>query len=75
MKNAVFTKRFTELKLENNLSTTQISKKLDITQSSVHKFCTGENTPSFENFLKIANLFNVSLDWLVGRTENKEVNK
>lgn len=31
--------------------------------------------PRYENLLRIAEYYNVSVDWLMGRTEKREVNR
>ena len=33
------------------------------------------NTPNYVNLIKIADIFNVSLDYLTGRTDQREVNR
>ena len=40
----------------NNLTQTELSKKLQISQSLVSRFCTGERLPSLPVFLRLINL-------------------
>jgi len=66
--------RLTQLKKEQNLSSTEISKKIDVSKRAINQYLTGETRPDLINLIKLANLFNCSLDYLVGRdfeqTEN-----
>ena len=34
-----------------------------------------DNTPNFANLLQIADYYDVSVDWLMGRTDKREVNR
>ncbi|WP_321822880.1 helix-turn-helix domain-containing protein [Pyramidobacter piscolens] len=35
----------------------------------------GTRTPTFDGLIQIADFFNVSIDWLVGRTDNPKINQ
>lgn len=48
---------------------------LEVNKASLSLYETGKNFPSVENLLKIAVHLNVSIDYLLGRTEKKEVNE
>ncbi len=45
----------------------QIADKLCIARGSYTKYETGDNTPTLENLIKLAELYKVSLDYLAGR--------
>jgi transcriptional regulator with XRE-family HTH domain len=70
-----FAERFTQLREERKLSTNDISRKLGIGQATVWRYGKNEIKPNFYNLLKLAEIFGVSLDYLVGRTDNPNVNK
>ena len=53
---------------------TPLVKRLNISPGSIGNWQTG-SIPNGETLIKFANYFNVSLDYLVGRTDNPEVNK
>lgn len=59
--------RLKELRKLSNLTQRQISLKLGVTERSYQRFESGENKPSLSNLIELANIFNVSLDFLVGR--------
>lgn len=54
------------------LSQNKIAKMMGLRQSSVNRYETGESTPSPETFLWYADYFDVSMDYIYGRTEEKQ---
>nr|DAE94105.1 MAG TPA: helix-turn-helix domain protein [Caudoviricetes sp.] len=62
--------RLKELRRLSNLTQRQTSLKLGVTERSYQRFESGENKPSLSNLIELANIFNVSLDFLVGREGN-----
>jgi len=50
-----------------NISERQLEKEIDLTLSSIYAWRMGKAKPSIDALIKIANYFNVSLDYLVGR--------
>lgn len=65
----VFAKRLKELRKENLLSQNQVAKTLGITQQSYARYEADTSEPSFEMLVEISNLFEVSCDYLLGKTE------
>lgn len=59
--------RLKELRKLNNLTQRQISLKLGITERNYQRYETGEGLPKLSTLIELANIFNVSLDFLVGR--------
>ena len=59
-----------ELRKKNNLTQEQLAEKLNVTRQTISKWECNETSPSIEDASKLANIFNVSLDELVG---NKNV--
>lgn len=47
----------------------QVAEYLHITQPSYIRYENGSAEPCLENLVKLADLFDVSLDFLLGRTE------
>ena len=45
----------------------QIADKLRMARGSYAKYETGDNTPTLDNLMKLADLYKVSLDYLAGR--------
>ena len=52
-----------------------VQMKTGIEQALLSKFENGERVPPTETLLKLAEFYNVSIDYLLCRTENPEVNK
>lgn len=68
-------KRIRELREEKGLTTIEVSTKLGIEQSYYSKLEFGKHQISVQNLIKIADFYNVSLDYLTERTDSKKVNK
>lgn len=66
-----FPSKLKELIEDNGLSKVDISKYLGLNnKTKLYAWLNGKNTPRIETILKFANLFNCSIDYLVGRTDN-----
>lgn len=64
-----FVQNFKKLRYNHHLSAADLTNLLNLkSRSSITNIETSRAFPSFEILLKIANLFAVSIDWLVGRT-------
>ena len=64
--------RLKELRAERNLYQKDIASMLGIDRTTYAKYETGDSEPNFETLKKIAEIFNVTTDYLLGRTEQKE---
>jgi transcriptional regulator with XRE-family HTH domain len=65
----------TELRKAKSWSQTDLASKTDISQVMVGKYERGDATPSIEVAKKIADAFEVSLDYLVGEGQNVSFDK
>ena len=61
-----FAERFKELRLEKGLAQKELAKLLGVARSAVCYWETGQRIPGFDYAVKIAQFFNVSLDYLAG---------
>ena len=68
-------KRIKELRIEKQKTAINISTILGIDQSYYSKMEQGKHTIKTETLYKIAELYDVSIDYLLCRTNKKEVNK
>ncbi|ALO13833.1 HTH-type transcriptional regulator SinR [Salinivirga cyanobacteriivorans] len=68
-----------QLRKQHNLSQSDLAKKIGASRTIVGNYERNTNTPSIEILVKIAKVFNVSVDYLVGEgklsTYDKEVLK
>ena len=62
--------------LRNKKGITQISLQMQtgIEQSLISKFESGERVPPTETLLLLADFYNVSIDYILRRTDNPEIN-
>ncbi|WP_340011753.1 helix-turn-helix transcriptional regulator [Paenibacillus sp. FSL H7-0690] len=67
-----FKHRLKELRKQKNLSQDQLSGALDIPSSSLRRYETRGELPKRERLELIADFFSVSIDYLLGRTDNPE---
>lgn len=63
------------LREQHDISQKELADIIGITKQSLSVFEKGTSAPSLETLIKIANHFNVSTDYLLGRTDNPEINK
>ncbi|GGX16314.1 hypothetical protein GCM10007384_17330 [Aquimarina muelleri] len=64
-----FGKRVSELRKQHKISQEELSKKIEVHQNVIGRYEREEAKPSIEVASKLADIFNVSLDYLVGKTE------
>ena len=67
---SIFSERFRELKDESNMTLKELSAVLDITVPNLSYYMKGRE-PNYNTLIKIADNFNVTTDWLIGRTDNR----
>ncbi len=68
-------KRIKQLRLEKEWTGVKMSTKIGVDQSYYSKIEKGKHEIKLEKLYEIANIFNVSLDYLTARTNRKEVTK
>ncbi|MBR2391915.1 MAG: helix-turn-helix transcriptional regulator [Clostridia bacterium] len=61
-----FSKIIKELRLQYKYTQKYVAEKLGISYQSYQAYELGIAVPTFQNFLKIANFYDVGLDYLVG---------
>lgn len=66
-----FKNRLKELRLENNLTQTALANKLGVKQGVITNWELRGSEPTAEYLIKLANIFEVSTDYLLG-IENEE---
>lgn len=65
-----FGERLRSLREEKKITQKELAKLFKIAESTVSMYERGEREPNFEIVNKIANFFNVSADYLLGRTDD-----
>ena len=64
--------RLKNLRTSKKLSQAALAEKIGISQRAVSYYESGKDTPSLEILISIADFFNVSLDYLVGRSNDPQ---
>lgn len=67
--NTTFIERLIILRKQENLSQRELAKAIGTTQAAVSLWERGERTPDIDTLLKLAELFKVSADFLLGRED------
>lgn len=62
--------RIAALREKHSLTQEGLSNKLGITRASLSHYENNRREPDYDTIVSIANLFNVSIDYLIGRTDD-----
>ena len=62
--------RLRKLRQEKRLTQEQLGKIIHVSKVSISGYENGERSPDTENLTKLANYFDVTTDYLLGRTDN-----
>ena len=67
--------RLKELRKKKHMSQVALAMALNMSQNSISRYETGEREADYKTLIAFADFFNVSIDFLLGRTENPAVNR
>ena len=67
--------RIQDLRTDADMSQKQLSEILHISQRSYSHYETGSRNIPVEMLIRLANYYDISVDYLAGRTDKKEMNK
>lgn len=68
----MFRKRLKLLRERKGLTQEELGKKLHLGKSSISMYERGDRVPNHDILVNISNLFDVSIDYLLGKTEIKK---
>lgn len=68
-------KRIRDLREDKDLSQVKIAAHLGMSQTGYSKYETGENDLPTSVLIKLADYYDVSIDYMLGRTDNPKINK
>lgn len=60
-----------QLRLDKKLRQDQVAALIGVEKSSISMYENDMRQPTYETLIRYANLFNVSTDYLLGRTDNR----
>ena len=64
-----------KLRLQKKKTQLQVQMDTGIEQALLSKYESGKRIPPTETLMILANYFNVSMDYIMGRTDKPEINK
>lgn len=64
-----FSERLKELRKKNNLTQQELADKVGTNRVNVTKWETGRTEPTLESIIKLAHIFEISVDYLLGNTD------
>lgn len=68
-----FKENIRELRKESGLTQKQLAIKVDIPETTYQAYELGRNEPSLDTLTKLADVFEVSIDYLLGRANSLDV--
>lgn len=72
---SLFSTRLRNLITEKKISMQTLSSEIGVSRQAISQYCDGSTVPNADKLLKIAEYFDVSLDYLCGRSEAATTNK
>lgn len=64
-----FSERLAQLRKEHNMTQQELAEKLGVSRGTIGMYEIGQRDPDTETLAKIAEIFGVSTDYLLGRTD------
>lgn len=65
----VLSERLKQLRIQHNLSQSDVAKLINVKPSTISGYETGERTPSMEILLSLSYLYKCSTDYLLGKID------
>lgn len=66
-----FSQRLKKLRTDKHLTQAQVAQRVGVTASMVSSYETDIRLPSYDVMMRLADLFGVSVDYLLGREEKR----
>lgn len=67
--------RLKELRKQRHISQIKLAMDLSVSQNTISRYEQGEREAGYDMLVRIADYFNVSVDYLLERTDNPEINR
>jgi len=68
-------KRLIYLRKERQLSQEELARQLNLSRGAIAMWETDKRKPDLDMLIHLADFFNVSIDYILCRTENPEINR
>ena len=73
--NEIFANRIKFLRKQKNIKQSELGEKIGLTYTAIRDIERGRRTTTIEKLVALADYFEVSIDYLMGRTDNPKINK
>lgn len=67
--------RLKELRVQRGYSQIKVAIDLNMSQSCVSRYESGEREADYATLILFADYYNVSIDYILGRTQNPDINR
>ena len=67
--------RLKEIRKAKKISQLKLALDLNTSQNTISRYETGEREPGIKELIRIADYFNISIDYLLERTNNPAIQK
>jgi len=69
MESQVFKDRLSYLLYKYSVNKSELARKLGLAVSTVHRWFNEDRTPTYDTIQKLADMFDVPVEWLAGKTD------
>ncbi len=67
--------RLKEIRTKSGISQLKLAMDLNMNQNTISRYENGERQAGYSELIALADYFDVSIDYLLGRTDNPKTNK
>ncbi len=71
----IFHSKIKEFRKSINLTQKQMAERLNITERAYQYYESGQREPNIDTLFDISNIFDISIDYLLGKTNNPNSHK
>lgn len=67
--------RLKEIRISKGISQLKLAMDLNMNQNTISRYETGDREPGIRELIQIADYFNISVDYLLERTDDPKMNR
>jgi len=71
----MYTNKIKDVRIIKGLTQKQVADELGLSVVAIQNYENDRRKPAYDVLIALADYFNVSIDYLVGRTDNPEINR
>lgn len=71
----MFHRRLKDLRKERSMTQSELGARLSLSKQTISGYETGDISPNDKTLVLLADIFNVSTDYLLGRTDTRDVDR